>query len=261
MAQELISVSQVNAHLIQDYKEETLPWGKALITPGQDAVSVKCGPLSKAEVDAILIKLDLLSLNRQNPAISAILAEEADSILVAIRRVKAETKENFRGILGAGASLDICWLRPHHVGDKYLLNSAATTDVGLWGGTVAAVYTWLHTLVANTADNIIDEQTMVKEAAVIHLGAIDPIEVPKLEAITFKISGITSPAQSLAFSKRSTFGTELTPVVRFEKPVFVGPDKKQEIGLYPQVSGDTKFELLSLLITKAENLVLAPHTQ
>ncbi|GAI88711.1 unnamed protein product [marine sediment metagenome] len=44
MAQELISVSQVNAHLIQEYKEETIPWGKALITPGQDTVSVKCGP-------------------------------------------------------------------------------------------------------------------------------------------------------------------------------------------------------------------------
>lgn len=261
MAQELISVSHVNAHLIGDYKEETLSWGKALITPGQDAVSVKCGPLSRAEVEAVLIKLDLLALNRQNPVITAILAEEADSILMAIRRVKAETKEAFRGILGAGASLDICWLRPHHVGDKYLLNSAATASTGLWGGTVAAVYTWLHTVVANTVDNIIDEQTMIEDAAVIHLGAIDPIEVPKLEAITFKISGITSPAQSLAFSKRSTFGTELTPVVRFEKPVFVGPEKKQEIGLYPQVAGDTRFELLSLLITKAENLALAPHTQ
>lgn len=261
MAPELISVSKVNAHLIQDYEEETISWGKALITPGQDAVSVKCGPLSKAEVTAILIKLDLLALNRQNSAITAMLAEEADSILVAIRRVKAETKEAFRGILGAGASLDIGWLRPHHVGDKYLLNSAATSTTGLWGGTNAAIYTWLHTVVANTSDNIIDDQTMVSEAAVIHLGAIDPIEVPKIDAITFKISGITSPAQSLAFSKRSTFGTELTPVVRFEKPVFVGPDKKQEIGLYPQVSGDTKFELLSLLIAKAENLALGAHAQ
>ncbi|GAH52823.1 unnamed protein product, partial [marine sediment metagenome] len=144
MAQELISVSQVNAHLIQDYKEETIPWGKALITPGQDTVSVKCGPLSAAEVDAILIKLDLLALNRQNPAISAILAEEADSILMAIRMVKAETKEAFRGILGAGASLDICWLRPHHVGDKYLLNSGEATTAGLWGGANGAVYTWLN---------------------------------------------------------------------------------------------------------------------
>ncbi|GAI69458.1 unnamed protein product [marine sediment metagenome] len=261
MAQELISVSQVNAHLIQDYKEETLSWGKALITPGQDAVSVKCGPLSRAEVDAILIKLDLLSLNRQNPAISAILAEEADSILIAIRRVKAETKENFRGILGAGASLDICWLRPHHVGDKYLLNSGEATTTGLWGGANGAVVTWLHEIATQEADCIIDEQKMIKEAAVIHLGAIDPIEVPKFEAITFKSSGITSPAQSLAFSKRSAFGTELTPVVRFEKPILIGPEKTQEIALYSQATGDTRLELLSLLITKAENLVLAAHTQ
>ncbi|MBA7610068.1 hypothetical protein ES703_17273 [subsurface metagenome] len=182
MAQELISVSQVNAHLIKDYKDgEPKEWSKALIIPGQDKASTKLAYLSSAEVEAILIKLDLLALNRQNSVITAILAEEADSILMAIRRVKAETKENFRGILGAGASLDICWLRPHHVGDKYLLNSAATASTGLWGGTVAAVYTWLHTVAAHTEDCIIDEQKMIKEAAVIHLGAIDPIEVPKLE--------------------------------------------------------------------------------
>jgi len=257
MAQELISVSQVNAHLIKDYVAGTERWSKALIVPGQDGVSTTLASLSPAEVEAILTKLDLLALKRQNSAITAMLAEEADSILTAVRLVKTETKENFRGILGAGAALDICWLRPKHVGDTTLLNTVSgATAKGLWGGTNAAVYTWLHTVVAATADCILDEQKMGEESVLIHLGAIDPIEVPKLEAISFKISGITCPAQSLPFSKRSSFGTELTPVVRVEKPVIVGPEKMQEINLFPQVAGDTRFELLSLLITKAENLTV-----
>lgn len=259
MAQELISVYQINKDLIKDYEAETIPWSKALIVPGQEKPSVTLAVLSKVEVEAILTKLDMLAINRQNPAISAMLAEEADSILTAIRMVKTETKEDFRGILGSGANLDIRWLTPRDVGDSNLLNSAGTASRGLWGGTSGQVITWLHTISGsayNASDNIIDEQKMVEEAGVIHLGAIDPIEVPKCNLATFKISGVASPAQALPFTKRSSFGTNLTPVVRFEKPIIVGPEKTQEIGIYTTADGDTKLELLSLLIAKAESLTL-----
>jgi len=123
MSQELVSVSKVNAHLVRAYEAKTETWAKALISPGQDVVSTKLATLSAAEVNLILMKLDMLAPMRQNPGIAAMLAEEADSILTAVRMVKTNTKEAFRGILGTGAALDICWLRAKDVGGP-ILNSA-----------------------------------------------------------------------------------------------------------------------------------------
>jgi hypothetical protein len=182
-------------------------------------------------------------------------AEEAESILTAVRMVKTETKAEFAGILGAGANLEIEWLRPKHVGGS-LLNSAGTSGKGLYGGTSGGVYTWTQTFTANTSQDIIPEQTMSEEAGLIHLGAIDPVEVPKINAIRFELAGIPTPAQSCKFNIRQSLGTEDLPFVRWEKPVIIGPEKKQKVTVMPNISGDSKLELLSLLVSKAENLSL-----
>ena len=257
MAQELISVSQVNAHLVKNYLAGTEQWSKALIAPGQAEASVKLAALSAEEVDLILMKLDMLALNRQNPAIAAMMAEEADSILTAIRMVKTETKEAFRGILGAGANLDIMWLRPQDVGGT-ILNPAATGSLGLWAGTSGAVYTWLHSwTTGGTKETMIPSQKMAEEGAVVHLGAIDPIEVPRCTAIQFTLSGLPAPPQSLARNIRKGFGTQDIPVMRFEKPIIIGPEKTQVVEVNATTTvGDTKLQLLSLLIAKAEDLTL-----
>lgn len=97
---------------------------------------------------------------------------------------------------------------------------------------------------------------MVEEAAVIHLGAIDPVEVPKLESIRFTLAGIPAPAQSLPFNIRQGFANYSLPFVRFEKPVIVGPEATQLIDVYPNLSGDSKLQLLSLVIAKAQILTL-----
>lgn len=248
-------VYQANKGLIKNYNEETIKWSKALIEPGRSESEVKLASLTKAEVDAILLKLDILASEKANPAVATIVAEEAESILVAVRLVKIETKQAFGGILGSGSNLDIKWLRPKDVGGT-LLNPLATGSKGLYGGTSAAVYTWLQTFTANTSDDLIPSQTMAEEAAVIHLGGIDPIEVPKLESIRFTLAGIPSPAQSLASNIRKSLGTEDVVVVRFEKPVIVGPEKTQLIDVMPMISGDSKFQLLSFLIAKASDLTL-----
>jgi len=246
-------VYQANKDKIKDYPEETIKWKNALIEPGKAEAEVKVAPLSKDEAEVIILKLDQLALTAQHEGIAKMVAEEVESILVAIRMVKAETKAAFAGILGSGAQLDIMWLRPKDVGGS-LLNPAGVAAKGLYGGTSGGVYTWLRTFTANTSDDVIPEQTMAEEAAVIHLGAIDPIEVPKLNAIEFTLAGIPAPAQSLPFNIRTTFGSDTVPFVRFEKPIIVGPEKTQKIVVMPNISGDSKFQLLSFLIGKAEKL-------
>jgi hypothetical protein len=144
MAQPLISVYQVNKDLIRDYAEgEPREWGKALIAPGQEMVNTKLERLSAAEVDLILTKLDMLAINRQNPGISAMLAEEADSILTAVRMVKTETKEAFKGILGSGAALDICWHRAKDVGGELTDQDGVANKGAYANGAGGSVYTWL----------------------------------------------------------------------------------------------------------------------
>ncbi|GAJ23062.1 unnamed protein product, partial [marine sediment metagenome] len=60
----LISVSQVNARLVKDYKAGTEKWSKALIAPGQADVSVELAALSAVEVDLVLMKLDMIAMKR-----------------------------------------------------------------------------------------------------------------------------------------------------------------------------------------------------
>lgn len=240
------------------FKEQTLKWPNALIEPGKSESEVKLAPLSTDEMNAILLKLDILASEKANPAIAAMVAEEVESILVAIRMVKGETKASFAGILGSGANLDIMWLRPQDVGGTIMRGTADAGSLGLWGVGGGAALTWLHTwTTGGTSEEMIPSQTMVEEGAVIHLGAIDPIAVPKCTAIQFTLAGIPSPPQSLSRNIRKSFGTEDIPVMRFEKPIIVGPEKTQLVEVNATTdSGDTKLQLLSLLIARAESLTL-----
>jgi len=248
-------VYTANKGLIKSYVEETVKYKNALIEPGKTEAEIKLAALSSAEVERILLKLDMLAMEKMYSPVAIMVAEEADSILALIRMVKVEAKAEFAGMLGAGSNLDIAWLRPKDIGGV-LLNPAATASKGLYGGASGGVYTWLNTFVANTSDDLIPEQTMAEEAGVIHLGAIDPIEVPKLNGIRFTLAGIPTPYQSLPFNLRQSLGPESLPCVRYEKPIIVGPQKKQAIDVMPNISGDSKYQLMTLLVAKAENLTL-----
>ena len=260
MAQELISVYQVNKGLIRDYAEgEPKAWGKALIQPGQAKVDIKLERLSEAEVGLILTKLDMLAINRQNPTIAAILAEEADSVLTAVRMVKTETKESFAGILGGGANLDICWIRAKDVGGELTDQNGVASKGAYALGAGGAVYSWLKTnFVAGTNVDMFPSAKLIEEAGIIFLGAIDPIEVPKVEAIQFTIAGILCPPQSLGFRQNNQeFGAPAKlSVARLEKPVIIGPEKTFTVTVNPSMAGSGKCEPLALLITTAEKMSL-----
>lgn len=239
--------------LIKSFPEETIEWDKALIEPGKQKVAVKLAPLSGEEAELIALKLDQLAMSRQHEGIAVMIAEEFDSILTAVRMVKDQTKSPFAGILGVGAQLDIQWLRAEQIGASLLDAGTAVATEGPWQN---GLTNWLKTLTAGTNDYIIDPQTMAEEAALIHLGAIDPVEVPKVEAVEFELAGIASPAQSCAWEMRERFGTDRLPVVRWEKPVICAPERKHAIECAPYITGDTKMQLLSLLIARAQDLTL-----
>lgn len=251
-------VYQLTRQLITNYSEETIANPQALMTPGKSDTTKKLAPLSSDEVNRILLKLDMLAMGRNHDGIATMVAEEAASILYAIRLCKDETKSNFAGILAAGSELDFRWLRVQDIGATATLNAAATGSLGAYGGTSAAVYSWNHTFTAGSIAEIIPEQTSAEEMALIHLGIIDTISsgIPKCNGIEFSLSGISAPAQCIDMAIRRSVGSEDLPFARFEKPIIIGPETMQKVRLVANISGDSKPQLLSILVARAQNLTL-----
>ncbi len=245
-------------NIIRPYTESVVSgYTQAVIEPGKFAVDVPVAPLTGDEVDLLVHKLDnQLALSTQQDAIAKMIAEELPSIILMARMVKWQASGAFAGVLGAGLNLDMMWLRPKDVGG-ILLNPAATGGLGLYGGTSAGVYTWLQTFVANTKQSIIPAQSMSQYAGVIHLGFFDAIQTPKVDAVQFTLAGVPTPPQSLFMDARRENGGDYdNSFVRFEKPVIVGPLQKQLIEVMPNVSGDSKLELLSLVVARVQDLAL-----
>lgn len=247
------TVYKANEHLIAPYAEATVSIVDALITPGAEKVDIKVAEVTADEVKALLVKIDTIANSYQNDGIAVLYAENFPVVLTSMRMVKTETKSPFKGIMATGTELDAVALIPEHVGGG-ILNPAATAGKGLYGGASGAVLTWLQTFVAGVSDDLIPEQTMDEDAGLVHLGAIDTVDVPKINRLRFTISGVPTPAQPAPFNYKKQSNT--TPFVRFEKPILVGPERTQKIDVDPNIAGDSKFELLSVLIARADELVL-----
>ncbi len=229
-------------------------WSTALIDSGKTVSQITLMGLSPDEVNAICSKLDIMFNGVQNQAIANMVAEEILNILAAIEAVKWQTQSAFGGILAQGTQLDIWPLRPKDVGGT-LLNPAATGSKGLYGGTTAAVYSWLTTgLTGGTAANIIPSQIMWQYAGMIYLGGVEKMYNPIVEGIQFTLAGIASPAQPVTKSVKKTFGenSEIS-YFRLEKPVLIPPLKTQAVSVMPDTSGDTNFELIALVIAQSQN--------
>lgn len=243
-----------NNNLIKNYNSGTIDITNALITPGQKKVSVRVAEVDAEEVESLLQKIDGIANSYVNEAVAVAYAEIFPVILTAMRMVKDEAKAPFRGMISSGTELDAVALIPENVGGA-ILNPLATGSLGLYGGTSGEVYTWLKTVgTVGTAEAMIPSQTMAATAAVIHVGAIDTVDVPKYNRIKFELSGVPTPAQSLLFNIRGKNGE--ASFVKFHRPVLVGPLKKQKIEVDPNIAGDSKLELMSILIAKADAIIM-----
>jgi hypothetical protein len=97
---------------------------------------------------------------------------------------------------------------------------------------------------------------MEQFASVIHLGAIEPIEIPKVTDITFTLGGQATPAESIGQNIKTFLGNANSDiqVTRFEKSIIVGPLQSQAISIMPAITGDTKFQLLSMVCARIQEL-------
>ena len=248
-----------NEDLVKDYPAKKEKIGadtdavcEALMAHGQETVTKDCDSLTAGEARAILLKLDKLANDRQNDVIAAAVAEAASAVITAVRMVKKETNgSEFRGIKAQGQQLDAVWLTPQMVGGT-ILNTAVAGSLGLHGGTGAAVLPWLVTVgTAGTEETMIPEQSMKEEGAVVHIAVMDTVAVPKYNRVLWTIDGTPGHTQPLSLNQLD--GSELA-FQAWEMPIIIGPEMSQKLEIDPNIAGDSKIELLSVVIAQASDL-------
>lgn len=252
--------------LIHDYASPGLVldgWKESVVQPGKAEMAVPVADMTAAEVDLLMHKLDNLALTQQNDAIAKMCAEEIPSVITMVRRVKKESGGSFSGILGAGTNLDLFWLRPKDIGGP-ILNTAAAGALGMYTGAGGGIFTWLvnaastgGVFVANAARLMIPGQAMLQWAACLHLGLQDTIDIPKCNMIQFTIAALATPPQSLFCNNKRKQGQSYdNSLCRFEKPIMVSPLTTQIVSIMPNIAGDSRPELLTLVCARIQDILL-----
>jgi hypothetical protein len=117
-------------------------------------------------------------------------------------------------------------------------------------------------VVAGVAQTIIPTQTTSGQSpygGVVILGAIEKTYTPKIESISLVLQGQpagTIPAQPCAMTMKRTQGenNDLS-VFRLEKPVIITQNESWGMQIMPNVSGDTNFELISVMCGQVQSKV------
>lgn len=247
-------IAQTCRDKIRNYIEETVTVTSVLTDIGKERLPIKLGPLDASEVKTLIEDLDKTYDSREHEAIAVAVAEEIDAIITAVRMVNAETRAGYGSITNGGTALDAVPLRGAHVGTTTITNNAGTVSKGLYAGTVSAVYDWIKSWAAGTSQILYPSQAMAKEAAIVWLGFIDTVAVPKVDGVKFTLNGVDTAVQSLKFNHRHAKSDVDTAFVKLKKPVLFAPRKTCALTLYPNISGDSKVEPVALLITMSQNL-------
>lgn len=247
-------VWKMNESLAHEYPEE--PQGKLkdfLVNPSQAEPTFKLAALSGDEAATILKKLDSFAPG-WSPQVALMLAEGAFAVIQTVRLAKYQTQQNFRGIFAQGGELDLTMLRPKDVGGTPMRGTAAVGSLGLYGGTGAAVYTWLRAFTVNTSANIIPSQTMSQWGAMVYLGFVDPLEVPPVGAVQPTLFSVAVPPQTLNFQLGKTFGNNELYCAKLEKPIIIPPLGIQSWALMPWRTGDGKPQPIAIIASRSQDL-------
>lgn len=234
------------------------PMEDILVDPSQQAPTFTMASLTRDEVSTILKKLDSLAPG-WGPQVTLMLTEGAYAVIKAVQLVKAQTKQQFRGIFAQGAALDLRLLRAKDIGNT-ILNGPVAATRGIYGGVTPPgggyVSTFLATFAAQATNNMVPLQTMSLYGAMVYFGFIDPIEVPPVDAARFTLYGVTVPAQSADFKTIKTFNSNEVPAVKLEKPILVPPLGVQTLDVWSYRAGDSRIQPIAVVVGRSQDLTI-----
>ncbi len=244
-----------NAIYIHEYPHEILDIEYATIQTQRKSVTVEQAQFSSEEVKTLLGDLDALARGNLNPEVAAMVANAFPAILAAVRWAKVKGTAEYRGQRAGGRELVATWLRGVHIGDAAITNNANTAGLGMYAGTIAAVYSWLPAeWVAGTSKNIFPSQVMTEYSAIVWLGYEETEAIPKVDGYRFSIAGQNTPVLPLKFNIQRRQAERDPVVASLLEPVIFGPLQTVRADLYPNITGQSRPEPLAILISTAEKL-------
>lgn len=248
---------------ITNYPNETIELKKEIVEIGQDRVRVHADSLTQEEVMQIADKLDLL-VSRHTDEVTSLVLKNIGSIINLVRIVKYENHQDFKSSRGIGNELDIRWLESFDIGSKVLaddntgyvsgvsdelrekINEQIKTEEearkkGLYEEKERQCE-WLSSdYFAGETKTMIPEQVMSEYAGVLHLGILNRKYKTKqiIGYASWRLSGTKSSKMPFKYTGK---------LMEFEYPIMVLPEHKQELEVMSIDYGDTKLELVSLLV-------------
>ena len=238
----------------------------ALISPGKVSVDQAVAQMSGNQLKALVLKLDTIYRSAVSSPIADMVGEELDSIVALVRIIAqaAQGSSQFAGILASGQQLDVWPLRPKDIGGVYLNSAGGVALGGIYGSAINTVFTWFRAgLVAGTQQIIIPTQTTSGQSpfgGLVLLGGIEKIYTPKIESVSLVLQGQpagTVPAQPCSMTMKRTFGDDNdVSLFRFEKPVIITQNESFGAVIMPNISGDTNFEFIGIMVGQVQSKVL-----
>ncbi len=253
-------IEDMNAGMVREYYDGSVQTGSvdATIYVGKKNVGIDQKQFAREEVEQLLADIDAMARTRANQEIAVQLAEAFPAILLATRWAKVKGTQEYAGQDAQGRQLCATLLRGVHIGDSRITDSLAAGTTGMYGGTSAAVYSWLpaSAWTAGTAKTWFPSQVMAEAAAIVFTGFIETEEIPKVDGYTFTTNGVATPYLPLKFNNQRRSANRDPSVAKLLKPVIFGPQTTVAAALKANKTGDSQPEPIAVLITMAQNLSL-----
>lgn len=243
--------------LIASHPAEQKGLTNATAQVGKRTANIVMAQVSAEEVSRLFSDIDMQVRDGLNQEAAKLIAAASPTILAALREVKNETGSEYGGQRGVGTELVATLVRGVHIGNTDITNTVASaTAKGLYGGTNAAVYSWLPTTnwTAGTAKTILPSQQMAKDAAMVAVGYVEPSEIPKVDGYRWTLAGQTTPVLPLVFEMTKRTNDRDATVGSFVEPVYIGPKQTFAHDLYPHKTGAAEPRLIAVLIAMAKYL-------
>lgn len=200
--------------------------------------------VSEEEVQEVVEKLDAQADDLLNPIVARMTALALSDIIALVRAVKDETKVEFQGMTATGNALDVQLSRPidftriaGNTGQVTWNQNRTSTGAAAWIGTSA------------------NEESLSENEGFIFLGAIDPVEVPKVGAFQFyRFGDAIGPAQATFLRDRRTFGDGSVPAFRFPKPIYMLPQATFYSQVYIEETGFDRLEPVSYHVSRRSDI-------
>lgn len=201
--------------------------------------------VSEAEVHEIVNKLDA-AYQGATPEVTEMVQLSLSDIISTVQVVKNRSNSPFQGLTAAGNALDI---NPVRIDDIARLNGTTGQTDWLLNHTSTGNFNFL-----GSSSNPESMSTTSPEAE-LHMGFIDPVESPKLNAYQYyRFGDAVGPAQALNWRHRKTMGDGSLPAFRLPRPFAALPGDTYYVRARVEETGYDRLQPVAIVVARRSDI-------